>query len=65
MLLATDRWVGWPLVLGAIGGISLLAAAGFVLNCLIEREIDARMARTRWRPSVRGEVNNQQAVGFA
>ncbi|NCW02044.1 MAG: protoheme IX farnesyltransferase [Betaproteobacteria bacterium] len=65
MLLATDHWVGWPLVLGAIGGISLLAAAGFVLNCLIEREIDARMARTRWRPSVRGEVNNQQAVGFA
>ncbi|NBT01716.1 MAG: protoheme IX farnesyltransferase, partial [Betaproteobacteria bacterium] len=43
----------------------LLAAAGFVLNCLIEREIDARMARTRWRPSARGEVGNQQAVGFA
>ncbi|NDF49254.1 MAG: protoheme IX farnesyltransferase [Betaproteobacteria bacterium] len=65
MLLASDSWVGWPLVFGAIGGISLLAAAGFVLNCLIEREIDARMARTRWRPSARGEVSNHQAVGFA
>ena len=65
MLLASDRWIGWPLILGAISGISLLAAAGFVLNCLIEREIDARMARTRWRPSARGEVGNQQAVGFA
>ena len=65
MLLASDRWIGWPLIFGAISGISLLAAAGFVLNCLIEREIDARMARTRWRPSARGEVGNQQAVGFA
>ena len=65
MLLASEGWVGWTLILGAIGGISLLAAAGFVLNCLIEREIDARMARTRWRPSARGEVGNQQAVGFA
>jgi len=33
MLLASDRWIGWPLILGAISGISLLAAAGFVLNC--------------------------------
>lgn len=65
MLLASDQWVAWTIMVGAIGGISLLAAAGFVLNCLIEREIDARMARTRWRPSARGEVGSQQAVGFA
>jgi len=65
MLLATDQWVGWQRIAGALAGISLLAAAGFVLNCMIEREIDARMARTRWRPMARGEVGQQQALSFA
>ena len=65
MLLASDQWVGWQRIVGATAGISLLAAAGFVLNCMVEREIDARMARTRWRPKVRGEVGQQQALVLA
>jgi heme O synthase-like polyprenyltransferase len=38
-------------VFGTVG-IWLLAGAAFAVNCLAEREIDARMARTRaarWR----------------
>jgi protoheme IX farnesyltransferase len=65
MLLATDQWVGWQRIAGALAGISMLAAAGFVLNCMIEREVDARMARTRWRPMARGEVGQQQALVFS
>ena len=50
MLLATDEMVPVRLLLAGTAGISLLAGAGFVFNCLVERSIDARMARTRARP---------------
>jgi protoheme IX farnesyltransferase len=36
-------------VFGTVG-IWLLAGAAFAVNCLAEREIDARMARTARRP---------------
>lgn len=65
MVLATDSAVPWRiLVLGTLG-ISLLAGAGFTLNCLVERGIDARMARTRARPAARGEVSSAGAAVFA
>jgi protoheme IX farnesyltransferase len=65
MALATDATVPWRiLVLGTLG-ISLLAGAGFTLNCLVERGIDARMARTRARPAARGEVSSTGAGVFA
>jgi len=56
MLLATDGPLPWTLLGAGLAGISLLAGAGFAFNCLIERSIDARMARTRARPLARGEV---------
>ncbi len=56
MLLASREQVPWQILLFGTLGISLLAAAGFAFNCLIERHIDARMARTRGRPSASGEV---------
>ncbi len=31
-------------------GIAMLSAAAAVVNCLIEKQIDAKMARTAWRP---------------
>jgi len=65
MLLASDGWVS-PVVLAAgLAGISLLAAAGFAFNCLIERGVDARMARTRARPLPRGEVSAAGTIFFA
>jgi protoheme IX farnesyltransferase len=65
MVLATDQGVPWPVLVFGTLGISLLAGAGFTLNCLVERGIDARMARTRARPAARGEVSTLGASVFA
>jgi protoheme IX farnesyltransferase len=65
MVLATEELVPWRIMVFGITGISLLAGAGFTLNCMIERGIDARMARTRARPAARGEVSVSGALAFA
>jgi len=65
MLLASDGWVPWRVLVFGVGGISLLAGSGFTFNCLVERSIDARMARTRARASARGEVSIAGSLVFA
>jgi protoheme IX farnesyltransferase len=65
MFLASDGMVRWPVLVFGTLGISLLAGAGFAFNCMVERGIDARMARTRARPAARGEVSVAGALGFA
>ena len=62
---------GWPTVsqwvhMGvACVGIWLVAAAAAAFNCLVERSIDARMKRTAWRPTARGELSHSQALLFS
>lgn len=51
-------------VMGTIG-IWLLAGAAFAVNSIIERTIDAKMARTRMRPMARGEITPLQAIVFS
>lgn len=46
-------------------GIWLLAGAAFAINCLVEREIDSRMARTARRPMARGEITVVQTLMFS
>jgi protoheme IX farnesyltransferase len=46
-------------------GIWLLAGAAFAVNSIIERQIDAKMARTRMRPVARGEITPLQALVFS
>jgi len=65
MLLATDTGVPVRILLAGTAGISLLAGAGFTFNCLVERSIDAKMARTRARPFPRGTVGLNQSLIFA
>jgi protoheme IX farnesyltransferase len=65
MFLAADGMVAWPVLVFGTIGISLLAGAGFAFNCMVERGIDARMARTRARPAARGEVSVTGALVFA
>ena len=65
MFLATDAMVPWQVLICGTAGITLLAASGFVLNCLIERHIDAQMRRTAHRSSARGQVSISAALGFA
>jgi protoheme IX farnesyltransferase len=46
-------------------GIGLAAAAGAAINQVVERENDARMARTEGRPLPQGKVTQQNAFIFA
>jgi protoheme IX farnesyltransferase len=65
MLLAVPGWPEWRVVLPAAGGIWLVAASAAAFNCLVEQRIDARMARTAWRPTARGQLTNAQTLLFA
>jgi heme o synthase len=65
MLLAQPGWPDWRLVLAASAGIWLVAAAAAAFNCIVEQHIDARMARTAWRPTARGELTNTQTLLFS
>ncbi|QXZ10918.1 heme o synthase [Comamonas sp. Y33R10-2] len=57
-----DQWVHMGV---ACIGIWLVAAAAAAFNCLVERHIDAKMKRTAWRPTARGELSSQQALAFS
>jgi len=46
-------------------GIWLVAGAAAAFNCLVEKGIDAKMKRTAWRPTARGELSDLQALVFA
>ncbi|HWI81456.1 heme o synthase [Ramlibacter sp.] len=46
-------------------GIWLLAGAAAVFNCLVEKSIDAKMRRTSWRPTARGEMGDWETLVFA
>jgi protoheme IX farnesyltransferase len=46
-------------------GIWLVASAAAAFNCLIEQQIDARMKRTAWRPTARGELSRSQTLLFS
>ncbi|MDE2370972.1 MAG: heme o synthase [Burkholderiales bacterium] len=65
MLLAEPGWPEWRLVLPATVGIWLVAAAAAAINCVVEQQIDRRMARTAWRPTARGELTNAHTLLFA
>lgn len=65
MFLATPDLPDWRVLVSATIGIWLLAGAAFAVNCLVEREIDARMARTARRPVARGEITVTQTLVFS
>jgi protoheme IX farnesyltransferase len=65
MFLATPGMVPYPIFLGGIVGIWLLAGAAFAMNCLIEQAVDAKMKRTSWRPSATGELKPIHIVIFS
>ena len=65
MLLAEPGLPDWSLVLAAAIGIWLVAAAAAAFNCLVEQAIDAKMARTAWRPTAKGELSSRQTLLFS
>ncbi len=46
-------------------GIWLVAGAAAAFNCIVEQGIDAKMKRTAWRPTARGELSNRQTLLFS
>ena len=65
MLLAVPGLPDWRVAVAATVGIWLVASAAAAFNCLVERRIDARMARTAWRPTAKGELTTTQALLFS
>ena len=55
----------WALMAVACAGIWLVAGAAAAFNCLVEQGIDARMKRTAWRPTAKGELSNVQTLLFS
>ena len=49
----------------ACAGIWLVASAAAAFNCIVEQRIDARMKRTAWRATARGELGNGQTLLFS
>ncbi len=66
--LATDAAGGrfpnlWHLVLFLVGAI-VMRGAGCTYNDIVDRDLDAQVARTRSRPIPSGQVTTRQAVAF-
>jgi len=59
---SASEWLRMAL---ASAGIWLVAGAAAAVNCIVERTIDARMKRTAWRPTAKGELSNRQTLSFA
>ena len=58
-------WSEIRLALIACAGIWLVAGAAAAFNCLVEQGIDARMKRTSWRATARGQISNTLTLGFS
>src|SRR5688500_17941575 len=65
MFLATPGLVPWGVLVAASFGIGLAAAAGAVVNQVLDQRIDAQMARTRNRPLPQGRISERDALAFA
>jgi protoheme IX farnesyltransferase len=65
MCLATPGLAPWDALLFGAIGIGLAAASGAAINHLVDRRVDAVMARTRRRPLASGRLDSAGAVAFA
>jgi len=64
LFLDAGRWPGATPLIGVVLGAALVGGACGAFNAYIERERDARMARTRSRPLPTGRLAPQQALKF-
>ncbi len=58
-------WADVRLALLACAGIWLVAGAAAAFNCIVEKGIDAKMKRTAWRPTAKGELSDTQTLIFS
>ncbi|MFM8630703.1 MAG: heme o synthase [Betaproteobacteria bacterium] len=65
MALSTPGWVPFGILVNATLGITLVAGAAAAINCLVEQHIDAKMARTAWRPLPSGTLTPFRTLVFS
>ncbi len=65
MFLATPGMVPWDVLIFGGLGIALASASGAAVNHVLDRRVDAAMARTRDRPLPTGRVSERDALTFA
>lgn len=65
MMLAVPGMVPWHVLLFGNLGIALCAGAAAAVNHIVDRHVDAKMARTFNRPVAKGRVAPAQALMFA
>ncbi|MDO9453511.1 MAG: heme o synthase [Stagnimonas sp.] len=65
MFLAVPGMPPWDKVIWGTLGITLQSAAAAAINQIIDREVDARMARTCGRPLVTGVLSVTESIAFA
>eukprot|EP00659_Diplonema_papillatum_P005447 gene5447-8299_t len=65
MFLATRAGVPWPVLIFGNLGIALCAGGAAAVNHVVDRRIDALMARTHKRPLAEGRVSPVAALVFA
>jgi protoheme IX farnesyltransferase len=65
MLLATPGMAPWPILLFGSLGIALMAGSAAAINHLVDRRVDALMARTCRRPLPSGHLEAWEVLGFA
>jgi protoheme IX farnesyltransferase len=58
-------WAEAQLAAVACLGIWLVAGAAAAFNCIVEKGIDAKMKRTAWRATAKGELGNRQTLVFS
>lgn len=65
MYLATPGWVPLSLLSTSLLGIGFCAGSAAAINHLVDKRIDAIMARTKKRPVARGRISVSEAFWFA
>lgn len=63
--LASKGDIDWGLLAATLGGLSLVIASACAFNNYLDRDIDAKMARTRKRALVIGSISEKNALIFA
>ncbi|MBR9907594.1 MAG: protoheme IX farnesyltransferase [Gammaproteobacteria bacterium] len=65
MCLASPTWIAWQIMLPALIGIGFMSGSAAAINHLVDRHIDARMARTLRRPLPSGALSPKRVLTFA
>lgn len=65
MFVAAKGWPGFGIFIAVLIGGFLSAGAANALNMVVDRDIDARMERTKHRPTVTSVIPGRNAFAFA